>query len=125
MVLKVFICILKKIQISMIRANDSDDRKVIITRFLNDLNKDIVNMVELQHYLKIKDMVYMAIKVEKQLEKNIARPNGYLGFSQSWKLNFMRDDNVQTKPIIVPKVAEPLYVKNQVVVMEEKWRNNV
>jgi hypothetical protein len=83
MVLKVFICILKKIQISMIRANDSDDRKVIITRFLNDLNKDIVNMVELQHYLKIKDMVYMAIKVEKQLEKNIARPNGYLGFSQS------------------------------------------
>jgi len=96
----------------MIRANDSDDRKVTITRFLNDLNKDIVNMVELQHYLKIKDMVYMAIKVEKQLEKNIARPNGYLGFSQSWKLNFMRDDNVQTKPIIVPKVAEPLYVKN-------------
>jgi hypothetical protein len=67
----------------MIRANDSDDRKVTITRFLNDLNKDIVNMVELQHYLKIKDMVYMAIKVEKQLEKNIARPNGYLGFSQS------------------------------------------
>jgi hypothetical protein len=66
----------------MIRANDSKDRKVTITRFLNDLNKDIVNMVELQHYLKIKDMVHIAIKVEKQLEKkNSARPNGYLGFS--------------------------------------------
>jgi hypothetical protein len=66
----------------MIRANDSEDRKVTITRFLNDLNKDIVNMVELQYYLKIKDMVHIAIKVEKQLEKkNSARPNGYLGFS--------------------------------------------
>jgi hypothetical protein len=59
----------------MIRANDSEDRKVTITRFLNDLNKDIVNMVELQYYLKIKDMMHIAIKVEKQLEKkNSARP---------------------------------------------------
>ena len=66
----------------MIRANDSEDRKVTITRFLNDLSKDIVNMVELQYYLKIKDMVHIAIKVEKQLEKNnSARPNGYLRFS--------------------------------------------
>ena len=53
----------------MIRANDSEDRKVTITRFLNDLNKDIVNMVELQYYLKNKDMVHIAIKVEKQLGK--------------------------------------------------------
>ena len=57
----------------MIRANDSEDRKVTITRFLNDLNKDIVNMVELQYYLKIKDMVHIAIKVEKQLEKKIVQ----------------------------------------------------
>jgi hypothetical protein len=73
MVLKVFICILKKIKISMIRANDSEDRKVTITRFLNDLNKDIINMVELQYYLKIKDMMHIAIKVEKQLEKKIVQ----------------------------------------------------
>jgi hypothetical protein len=32
----------------------------------------------------------------------------------------MREGNVQIKPIIIPKVAEPLYFKNQVVVMEEK-----
>jgi hypothetical protein len=57
----------------MIRANDSEDRKVTITRFLNDLNKDIVNMVELQYYLKIKDMMHIAIKVEKQLEKKIVQ----------------------------------------------------
>jgi hypothetical protein len=73
MVLKVFICILKKIKISMIRANNSEDRKVTITRFLNDLNKDIINMVELQYYLKIKDMMHIAIKVEKQLEKKIVQ----------------------------------------------------
>jgi hypothetical protein len=29
------------------------------------LNRYIANVVELQYYLEIKDMVYMAIKVEK------------------------------------------------------------
>ena len=46
----------------MITVNVSKDREAIMARFFNGLNKDIVNMMELQHYMKTKDMVHMAIK---------------------------------------------------------------
>lgn len=52
-------------KITMIRVNASEERKAIVARFLNGLNNDIVNVVELQHYLEMEDMVHMAIKVEK------------------------------------------------------------
>jgi len=38
-------------KITMIQANIVKDREVIMARFLNGLNKDIVNIVELQHYV--------------------------------------------------------------------------
>jgi hypothetical protein len=37
-----------------------------MARFLNGLNRDIANVVELQHYMELEDMVHMAIKVEQQ-----------------------------------------------------------
>jgi len=52
-------------KIAMIRANVSEDREAIKGRFLNGLNRDIVNMVELQYYLKIEYRVHVAIKVKK------------------------------------------------------------
>jgi hypothetical protein len=53
-----------------------------MTRFLNDVNWDITNVVELQHYLEIKDIVHITIKVEKQLKrKGSVRLSGYL---RSW-----------------------------------------
>jgi len=36
-----------------------------MARFLNGLNRYIVNVVKLKHYLEIDYMVHMAIKVEK------------------------------------------------------------
>ena len=35
-----------------------------MARFLNGLNQDIANVVELQHYVELEDMVHMEIKVE-------------------------------------------------------------
>ena len=49
----------------MIRANVEEDRETTMVRFLNGLNRDIANMVELQHYVKLEDIVHMAIKVEQ------------------------------------------------------------
>ena len=40
-----------------------------MAKFLNGLNWDIVNVVELQHYVELEDMVHMAIKVERQLKR--------------------------------------------------------
>ena len=54
----------KEMEIATIRANVEEDREAIMARFLNGLNRDIANVVELQHYVELKDMVHMAIKVE-------------------------------------------------------------
>ena len=35
----------------MIRANVVEDREATMARFLNGLNRDIANVVELQHYV--------------------------------------------------------------------------
>lgn len=84
----------------MIRANIFDHRKATIARFLNGLNKVIANVVGLHHYMEIKDMVYMVVKIEKQFSrKGSAKPNGYLGFSSSWRSNFRREVNSQVKPL--------------------------
>ena len=54
----------KEMEIAMIRANVKEDREATMARFLNGLNRDIANVVELQHYVELEDMVHMAIKVE-------------------------------------------------------------
>ena len=54
----------KEMEISMIRTNLEEDRKATMARFLNGLNQDIANVVELQHFVELEDMVHMAIKVE-------------------------------------------------------------
>ena len=55
----------KEMNISLIRANVEEDREATIARFLNGLNQDITNVVELQHYVELKDMVHMAVKVKR------------------------------------------------------------
>ncbi|KAA3457091.1 mutant gag-pol polyprotein [Gossypium australe] len=40
-----------------------------MARFLAGLNREIANVVELQHYVEIVNMVHMAIKFKKQLKK--------------------------------------------------------
>ena len=59
----------KEMEIAMIQANVVEDREATMARFLNGLNRDIANMVELQHYVELEDMVHMATKVERQLRK--------------------------------------------------------
>ena len=54
----------KEMEIAMIRANVVEDTETTMVRFLNGLNRDISNVVELQHYVELENMVHMAIKVE-------------------------------------------------------------
>jgi len=72
----------KEMEIAMIRNNVVEDREATMTRFFNDLNKEIANVVKLQHYVELKDMVHMATKVERQLRrKRHVRPLFNSGFS--------------------------------------------
>ena len=58
-------------KITMIRANVVRDRKTIMAKLLNGLNKKIINVVQLQHYVQLEDMVYMATKIERQLKRKV------------------------------------------------------
>jgi hypothetical protein len=61
----------KEMKITMIRANVVKDKKVIMAKLLNRLNKKIINVVELQHYVQLEDMVHMATKIERQLKRKV------------------------------------------------------
>jgi hypothetical protein len=54
---------------AMIRANVNEDEEVTMSRFLNGLNRDIANVVELQSFVDLEELVHLAIKVEGQLKR--------------------------------------------------------
>ena len=56
----------KEMEMLMIKANIEEDMEVTMTQFMGGLNKDIADVVELQHYVEMEDLVSMAMKVEKQ-----------------------------------------------------------
>jgi phosphopantetheine adenylyltransferase len=57
-----------EMEVATIQANVKEDREATMARFLSRLNRDIANVVELQHYVEVEDM-HMAMKVERQLKR--------------------------------------------------------
>ena len=86
----------KEMEIAMIRANVEEDREATMARFLGGLNREIANVVELQHYVELEDMVHMAIKIECQLKRRGSTwPNQSLSTS-SWKSTPWKKEEKQT-----------------------------
>ena len=55
---------------------------------MNGFNHDIAHIVELHHYMELKEMVHVAIKVKKQLkQKSTIRQSQLLSPSTPWKGN--------------------------------------
>ena len=92
----------KEMKIALIRANVEEDREATMARFLNGMSRDIANVVELQHYMELEDIVHMAIKVERQFKRKGTRSFQILGSSTSWKSNWRKDEGAvlksKTKP---------------------------
>jgi hypothetical protein len=59
----------KEMEIAMIRANVIEDREATMAKVLNKLNRDIANVVELQHCVELEDMIHIATKVERQIKR--------------------------------------------------------
>ncbi|XP_038973002.1 uncharacterized protein LOC120105029 [Phoenix dactylifera] len=55
----------KEMEIAMIRANVEEDREATMARFIGGLKKEIADVVELQHYIEMKDLLHKAILVER------------------------------------------------------------
>ena len=86
----------KEMKVAMIRANVEEDREATMATFLSGLNRDIANVIELQHYVEIEDIVHMAMKVERQLKrKGTAR---YTSISNTtWKSKWDKNDSAEAK----------------------------
>lgn len=81
----------KEMDIAMIRANIKDDREATMARFLNGLNRDIANVVELEN------MVHMPIKLERQLKMKGTRSFQNPGSSTSWRSDWGKDEGAVLK----------------------------
>ena len=46
----------KEMEVVMARVNMEEDRKATMARFLPGLNREIQNVVELQHYVDLEDI---------------------------------------------------------------------
>jgi hypothetical protein len=73
----------KELEMSMIRVNVNEDEEVNMSRFFNGLNRDIANVVELQSYVELEELVHFAIKVEGQLKRKGTTRSGAYSRSSS------------------------------------------
>lgn len=68
------------------------------------LNREIANVVELQHYVKIEDVVHVAMKVERQLKRGERSSSMHeAAGSSNWKSKWSPTSKQEEKPTSRPK----------------------
>ncbi|RDX92735.1 hypothetical protein CR513_25091, partial [Mucuna pruriens] len=77
----------EELKIAMTRANVKEDGEVTMARFIGGSKKEIVDVVELQHYMEIEDLLHKAIQVERQL-KSKSSSMFASSSSSSWRSNW-------------------------------------
>ncbi|PKI34489.1 hypothetical protein CRG98_045120 [Punica granatum] len=86
----------KETEVAMIRANVEEDRETTMTRFLAGLNREIHNVVELQHYVELENMVHMAIKIENRFNRRGNTRASQSPSTSTWKPNQWKKDEKQS-----------------------------
>jgi hypothetical protein len=63
----------KEMEIGIIQANVVEDvvedRETIVARFLNWLNRDIANVIKLQYYMELKDIVHIVMNIKRYIKR--------------------------------------------------------
>lgn len=77
----------KEMEIAMMRANIEEDREATMARFIGGLKKEIADVVELQYYVEMEDLLHKAVQVEKQLKSKTSSKFSSSS-STSWKSNW-------------------------------------
>ena len=76
----------KEMDVLMIQAKIEEDEEVTMARFLNGLTNDIRDIVELQEFVEMDDLLHKAIQVEQQLKRKGVAKRSFTNFgSSSWK----------------------------------------
>ena len=102
-----------EMEVAMAKANIEEGREATMVRFLIGLNQEIQNVVELQHYVELEDMVHMAIKIENQVKRRGSSNtcSGPSPSSSPWKSNQWRKK--EKPPNAKPKIEQKQEVTNQ------------
>ena len=103
----------KEMEVAMARANIEEDREATMARFLAGLNREIQNLVELQHYVELEDMVHMAIKIENQVKRRGSSNTRCTPgpSSSTWKSNQWKKE--EKPPNAKPKIEQKQEGNNQ------------
>ena len=103
----------EEVEVAMARENIEEDREATMARFLVGLNREIQNVVELQHYVELEDMVHMAIKIENQVKRrgNSNTHSTPSPSSSTWKSNQWRKE--EKPPNAKPKTEQKQEVTSQ------------
>ena len=97
----------KEMEIAMIRANVEEDREATMARFLNGLNREIADKVELQHYVEIEEMVHKAINMEQQLKRRGNSREALNLSSIPWKPSYVKRDEMPQASTTPKRRSEP------------------
>ena len=70
------------------------------------MNRDIANVVEIQHHVELEDIVYMETMVKRQIKRrgSTCFQTTLASFSSIWRLNLKRELVIQTKPYMHVRV---------------------
>jgi hypothetical protein len=112
----------KEMEVAVIRTNVGENREATMARFLSGLNRDIANIIELQYYVEIEDMVHMAMKVERQLKRKGIEI--YTSVSNTtWNSKWDRNDPAETKRKTEPPKGKDEGTSNKPKVESQPSRN--
>ena len=98
----------KEMEVTMLQADIVEDQEATMARFLNGLRSEIAELVELQNYVEIRELVDKASKIEKRKKRRgTNRYNNNLATS-SWKTNLPKREekgpDSMSKPTTKPEM---------------------
>nr|XP_027076021.1 uncharacterized protein LOC113699863 [Coffea arabica] len=99
----------KEMEITMLRADIVEDREATLARFLNGLRPEIAELVELQNYMDMPELIDKASKIERRLKRRGNPRNPNFSATSVWRGNptFERERPSPGVPKFTPKTEPP------------------
>lgn len=108
----------KKMETLMLRTDIQEDREATMARFMGGLNRDIMDRLEVHHYVEMEELLHKAIMFEQQLKRR-----SYKSSYGASKPQYQKDEKTrESKPFSKPKVEEQS-IKGKEVVTASKTRH--
>eukprot|EP00256_Glycine_max_P069316 XP_025983911.1 uncharacterized protein LOC113001425 [Glycine max] len=89
----------KEMEMALVRANIEEESEDIMARFLNGLNPEIRDVVELQEYVELDELLHKALRDEQQIKrKSAVRRNSPNTYNQNWANRSKKEGGNSSSP---------------------------